>query len=127
MITPVTTLLCICYLGHLAIARRLEWKIAYFMSYLLIVFAVFSSMKYTKIVRFVMSLDVAVSLFAVLALYELFRQKNEKIQTYLVLFSATVIFFVNYNAFVYLFLQMNIYDPVSYWLLIARQLMPGRL
>jgi len=124
LISPLTTLLTIGYFFHQLFIRKFEWKITYFMLFLAIIFAIFSSMKYTKIVRFVMSLDIAISLFTVLAIYNLFNAKENKYKMYCIFIIVICIFFMNYRNFLYLFYQINIYDPVSYWLLGAMRMFP---
>jgi 4-amino-4-deoxy-L-arabinose transferase-like glycosyltransferase len=124
LLTPLTTILFIGYFFHILFSRKFDWKIMYFMIYFVIIFAVFSSARYTKVVRLVVNLDIVISLFATLALYELFRHKDKQRQTYLVLTAAVAIFFVNYFNFLYLFCNQNIYDPVSYLLLRAKKIIP---
>jgi 4-amino-4-deoxy-L-arabinose transferase-like glycosyltransferase len=124
LLTPFTTILFIGYFFHILFSRKFDWKIMYFMIYFVIIFAVFSSARYTKVVRLVVNLDIVISLFATLALYELFRHKDKQRQTYLVLTAAVVIFFMNYLNFLYLFCTQNIYDPVSYLLLRAKKIIP---
>ncbi len=124
LLTPIATLLFIGYFFYILLLKRFERKTVYFMLFFLFVFAVFSSLKYTKIVRFVISLDITISLFAVFALYEFFRQRNSDRQIYCCLMGAVFIFFVNYCNFLHLFYYSNIYDPISYWLLIAKKIIP---
>ncbi len=124
LLSPVTTLLFLGYLGYILISRKWEDKILYFFLYFITVFGIFSNLKYSKVVRFVINLDMVISLFSVFMLYELFRQKNKRYQTYFVLMGVIVIFFVNYHNFLYLFCNRNIYDPVSYWLLQAKKIIP---
>jgi hypothetical protein len=124
LLSPITTLLFIGYTGYILVSRKWEWKITYFLLYFLIIFVVFSSLKYSKVVRFVITLDMVINLCSVIMLYELFRIKNKNKQALWVFISVIAIFFVNYLNFNYLFYEFNIYDPVTYWLLIAKKLIP---
>lgn len=124
ILTPITTLLCIGYFLYVLFSRKFEWKIMYFMLYIVIVLTILGSMKYSKIVRFIAPLDMAVSLFSVLALYELFRHKRKDYQVYFVLGAVLGIFFINYQNFIELFCVKNIYDPISYLLLLCKGIIP---
>jgi 4-amino-4-deoxy-L-arabinose transferase-like glycosyltransferase len=119
-----TTLLCIGYLGFILATRRWDSKIAYFLSNLLVIFTIFSNFNFPKVVRYVMTLNTPISLFSVLMLYELFRQNDTKRQAQFVFISAIAVFFINYGNFIHLFGLHDIYDPVSYWLLLAHNMIP---
>ena len=124
LLSPITTLLFIGYTGYILVSRKWEWKITYFLLCFLIIFVVFSSLKYSKVVRFVIILDMVINLCSVIMLYELFRIKNKNKQALWVFISVIAIFFVNYLNFNYLFCELNIYDPVTYWLLMAKKIIP---
>lgn len=124
LLSPITALLFIGYTLHILFLRKIEWKQAYFLMFFVIIFAISSSMKYTKIVRFVSILEISICLFSVLALYELFRQKDLRYQIYCVVSSIGLIYFINYNTFIFLFLHNNIYDPVSNFLLYFKNVVP---
>lgn len=124
LLSPITTLLFIGYFFYILSLRKFEWKQVYFAAFFVVIFAISSSMKYTKIIRFVSILEISVCLFSVFALYELFRQKDLRFQTYCVIFFTALICFVNYNTFNFLFLRMGIYDPFSNLLLYFRKIVP---
>jgi len=124
LLSPITTLLFIGYFFHTLILRKFDWKQAYFLTFFLIIFAISSSMKYTKIIRFVSILEISVCLFSVSALYELFRQKSLRHQTYCVVLAVMLISLINYSSFTYLFFRLGIYDPISNFLLYARKMVP---
>lgn len=125
LLSPITTLLFIGYFCFTLLNRRFEWKIAYFMTYFAIIYIVVNSFRYAKVVRFLMNLDMVIALFSVMALYELFRQRNEKWRTRLVFIAAFGIFLINYLSFVDIFCLNGVYDPVSYSLLVVRGFIPG--
>jgi 4-amino-4-deoxy-L-arabinose transferase-like glycosyltransferase len=124
LLSPITTLLFIGYYFHVVFIRKFELKAAYFMSYFTIVFIICGNLRYAKIVRYVVNLDTVIALFAVLFLYELFRQRNAERQTRLVFLTAVAIFFINYGSFIDIFCVNGVYDPVSYCLLSVRKLIP---
>ncbi|MEW6008110.1 MAG: glycosyltransferase family 39 protein [Candidatus Omnitrophota bacterium] len=124
ILNPIATLLFIGYFFYILFTKRFDWKVTYFLVSFVIIFVLFSSMKYTKIVRFIAVLDFVIGLFAALALYELFRQKNKDYQSYFVILAAVFIFCVNYVNVLDLFFNFNIYDPISYVLLAVKNIVP---
>ncbi|KPK41388.1 MAG: hypothetical protein AMJ78_05675 [Omnitrophica WOR_2 bacterium SM23_29] len=125
LLTPITTLLFIGYFSYMLLTRKFEWRITYFMAYFTTIFILFSILKYDKVVRFVINLETVIALFSVTALYELFRQRNEKRQINLVFITTVVIFLINYLSFIDIFLFNGVYDPISYPLLVIRKFIPG--
>ncbi len=124
LLMPIITLLAIGYFFYIIFSRKIESKIMYFAGYLIIVYTIFSNARYSKIIRFVLSLDIAIVLFATLALCEIFRQDNKNRQLYYVFLAAAIIYCINYFNFLYLFYQVNIYDPISYHLLMSKKIIP---
>jgi len=124
LISPITTLLFIGYFFSFLVKRKFEWQITYFWSFFLVSYVVLNSIRYGKIVRFVAFLDMAVCLFAVFMLYDLFRQDDRRRQTYTVFIAVFFIFLINYLNFLQLFCFNNIYDPVSTLLLMAKRIIP---
>ncbi len=127
MLSPWTVLLAIGYLFHILLKRQAAKPVAYLALFLVFFYAVMSMMKYTKIIRFVMSMEIAVCLFAVLMLKELFAaDKKDERRALLVFLSVCVIYLINSANFAHLFVRWNIYDPISYWLLQAQRVIPPR-
>lgn len=124
LLSPITTLLFIGYFFHIIFIRKFELKTTYFMSYFTIIFIICSNLRYSKIVRFVMNLDMVVTLFAIFFLYEVFKQKNKDLQVRLVFLAAVGIFFINYISFIDIFCVNGVYDPVTYQLLTVRKFIP---
>ncbi|KPK42673.1 MAG: hypothetical protein AMJ78_01655 [Omnitrophica WOR_2 bacterium SM23_29] len=124
LLSPVTTLLFTGYFCYTTLIRNFEWKTTYFMIYFTLVFIIFSFFRYSKVVRFVINLDMVIALFSVKLLYELFRQKDEQRQTYFVFVTIVALFIINYLSFIDLFCIKGIYDPISHNLLSARKFIP---
>ena len=126
MLSPLTVLLAIGYLFHILLQRRAGKPVTYLALFLVLLYAFMSAMKYTKIIRFVMSMEIAVCLFAVLMLEELFAGDKDERRALLAFLSVCLIYLVNSVNFAHLFVQWNIYDPISYWLLQAQRVIPPR-
>jgi len=124
LLSPITTLLFLGYSGYLLVSRKWDWNKMYLFLYFVVIFGVFSTLKYGKIARFVMDIEMVIALFSILMLYELFRQRDINKQFKLIFISALAIFLVNYLNFYYFFCQYNIYDPVTCWLLAAMRIIP---
>ncbi|MFB3918998.1 membrane protein containing Glycosyl transferase [Candidatus Velamenicoccus archaeovorus] len=127
MLSPWTVLLAVGYLFHIMLNRRAAKPVTYLALFLVFLYGVMSAMKYTKIIRFVMSMEITVCLFAVLMLEEIFAaEKKDERRALFVFLSVCVIYLVNSINFVHLFVRWNIYDPISYWLLQAQKVIPPR-
>lgn len=124
LLSPINTLLFIGYTGYILICRKWEWNKLYFLLYFVVIFAILSSLKHTKVVRFVINLDMVIVLFSVFMLYDLFREEINQNKTQSIFILTIIIFFINYQHFFYLFCQQNISDPISYWLLVANKFIP---
>jgi len=126
MLSPWTVLLAVGYLFHILVKRDTAKPVLYLAIFLVVVYGAMSLMKYTKIIRFVMTMEMSVCLFAVLALEEIFsRVKNGK-GPLLAFLAVCIIYVVNSMNFTHLFVSWNIYDPISYWLLQAQRIIPSR-
>ncbi|MBU2541110.1 MAG: glycosyltransferase family 39 protein [Candidatus Omnitrophica bacterium] len=124
LLSPITTLLFIGYFCYTLLSRKFVWRTTYFFNYFLVYFIIVSNLKYARVARHILNLEMVVYLFSVVMLYELFRQKTKLYQLYLVFASSVLIFFLNYFNFMDIFYYKKIYDPVSYWLLMAKNIIP---
>jgi len=121
LLSPVTTLLFIGYAFYLVAIRSNDWKKIYFLLYFILVYGFSNLLQYSKVIRFVMNLDMVICLFSVLALYELFGGQNQgKGEKYLRI-SCLIIFFINFYTFLTMFYIGGLYDPISYHLLALRK------
>ncbi len=124
LLTPAETLLFIGYFFYLLMVRKIDQVRAYALMFFGILFVFFSNLQHTKIVRFVMSLEIVVCLFAVFAIYQLFQFKNKHLTSSLVIILAFVIFLANILNYASLYCEMRIYDPTSVWLLMGKKIIP---
>lgn len=124
LLSPYTLLLAIGYLFIMAVKRVKDRKIVYPAVFLATVYCIMSSMKYTKIIRFILSLDIVISLFALFALMHLFNENGKGKKMLAVFLIVAVIYVNNYINYSYLFVRLAIYDPLSMWLLGAQKIIP---
>ena len=124
VLSPWTLLLFLAFVGHKLISRDLMWNEVYFAGYFAWIFFVHTCVVYFKDVRLIINLDMVISLFSVLCLMELFRQKKSENRLLLMMGSVTVIFFINYSNFLEVFYGKDVYDPISYALLAAKKIVP---
>ncbi len=125
LITPITTLLFIGYLGYFAIQRKaLDFIRSYFLLYFIFTYTLLSSLAHSKVVRFVVNLEMVMALFAVLMLKEIFKGCDERKMRIFLFYSALAIFMYNWSSFVELFYRPSLLDPITVYLLMARQFIP---
>jgi hypothetical protein len=124
LLSPLTMFLFIGYFFYLLFSREIEHNAFYFFMYFVAIFLGLVFLKHSKVVRFAINLDMILGLFSVLALYELFKQKDRHYQNCLVFIFCIATFFMNYFSFMDLFIAKGIYDPASYFLLKARGFIP---
>lgn len=122
LFSPFTTLLFIGYFAHLLLTKKIDWKTMYFLVFYTVIFIYLGNLRYSKVVRFVMSLEMVSSLFSVLFIYELF--KNRKNQLFLVFSSSLFIFIINYLTFTRFFCIDKMYTVITFELMRVRELIP---
>lgn len=120
LLSPISTLLFVGYSTHILITRKFQWKTTYFLLYFLIVYGILNSLGHSKVVRFVINLDMVISLFTVLALYELLGHQDQRIRDKRLVSCLTIIFFINFFTFTNFFYIDGLLDPISYHLLVLR-------
>jgi len=124
ILSPVTILLFLAFAGHKVLVRDMDWPVAYFLGYFIMMLAFFGSLENSKEIRILINLDMVVMLFSALCLWELFRFKKSEMSVHFVLIASVSVFFVNYVNFTELFYYRDIYDPISYALLWAKKIVP---
>jgi 4-amino-4-deoxy-L-arabinose transferase-like glycosyltransferase len=126
LITPVVTLLFIGYTGYLCIQRKaLDFNKTYFLLYFVYVYGVLSCLAHSKVVRFVVNLEMVMGLFAVLMLVEVVKGLHVRKKQFFVFYFAFGIFVYNWFSFMDLFYKPSLLDPISYHLLVLRHFIPG--
>lgn len=123
-ISPLVTILALSFIIYVSANRSVlkDYKITYFLILFIMLYILLSSFDYNKNIRYAMILDVMIRLFAVFMLREIFRKS--KFMADIVFIAVVFLCFMDYLNFKELFFQNNIYDPVSYTLLKARQFIP---
>lgn len=125
LLTPIVTLLFIGYVGYLYVHRMaLDFKKMYFMLYFVYVYGILSSLAHSKVVRFVVNLEMVMGLFAVLMLAEVFKGLDEQKRQRWLVYAAVGIFLYNWSSFVDLFYRQPLLDPISCHLLMLRHFIP---
>jgi hypothetical protein len=124
LLSPVTTLLFIGYFFHMLIQKKPDPVRAYCIIFFLFIFGVFSCLQHTKIVRFVVSLEIVMFLFAIFALVEIFSFKNKQLTVNAVSSAVFLIFLLNIIYYNKIFVEKATYDSISVWLLLAHKFLP---
>lgn len=108
---------------HLS-AKDPDETVSYFLLAAVILF--FSFNFFTKNVRYVIMLDAPMRLFSVVMLKKIFETRFPGYAFTLTAISVVAISVFDYLNFYNLFVSGGIYDPVSYWLLMAKHIIPWR-
>jgi hypothetical protein len=125
LLTPIITLLFVGYTGYLCIERKaLDFNKTYFLLYFVYVYGVLSCLAHSKVVRFVLNLEMVMALFAVFMLVEVLKGLKLVKKQFFVFFFAFGIFIFNWFSFVDLFYKPSLLDPISVYLLAFRHFIP---
>lgn len=114
IISPVMTTIAIGYSFHLIVKEKPDWKAIYFLIYSLVTFIPLSLLKHSKVVRFVVNLEMVIALFCAFAIVELLKEdlnQKKSIKAALILIT---IFIFSYHQFLTIFLSPFLLDPISY-------------
>jgi hypothetical protein len=95
------------------------------MLYFVYVYGVLSSLAHTKVVRFVVNLEMVMGLFAVLMLVEVLKGLGDQKRQRWLVYAAVGIFLYNWLTFVNLFYKGSLLDPISRHLLVFRHFIPA--
>lgn len=125
LLSPITTLLFLGYAFHLIAQRLKDWKKAYFFAYFFITYIVLNFLSHSKVVRFVINLDMVISLFAVLMLWELSTIFKERFRERFIIYLAIFIATLNFKSFLDIFYLSGLLDPISAHLLMLRGFIPA--
>jgi hypothetical protein len=124
LISPINTILFIAFAGHILTSDKPEYNRIYFVIYFFVVLTVFSLLEHSKVVRAVINLEMVMSLCSAFMLYELSEKYTGKVRYRLIFLTAVALYVINYADFLKLFCETKIYDPISFWLLITRKIIP---
>jgi 4-amino-4-deoxy-L-arabinose transferase-like glycosyltransferase len=126
LVTPVETVLFIGYVGCLCIDREiLDLKKVYFLSYFVYVYGVLNMLSHTKVVRYVVNLEMVMAVFAILMLAEIFKRMGGKKGRHFLFIACLGIFLYNLFSFYDVFYKSSLLDPISHHLLVNRHFIPG--
>ena len=126
LLIPIETLLFIGFVGYLCIQRNaLDFKRTYFLLYFVYVYGVLSCLAHSKVVRYVVNLEMVMALFAVLMLGELLKGLDDHKRRFFLIYASFGIFLFNVFSFENLFYNPSLLDPISFHLLVLRHFIPG--
>jgi hypothetical protein len=128
LINPFTVILMLMYAGCVLTRKELRSGIIkyMFLCFLVIYFSL-NLLAHTKDVRYLMSLEVIIDLFAVLMLIEIIEPGQDiKRQVLFLLIIIAIVGYSEASAFD-IFLNPHRLDPISYFLLTARHIIPPLL
>jgi hypothetical protein len=122
LLSPLITILAVSFIFYSFINKGVwrDYKLAYFLLMFLVVFCMSNMFSFQKNVRYVISLDFPLRLFALYMLKELL--KNAKSASKLVFLAVLCLFIIDYAYFVYA--QPYIGDTISKFLLESRKIIP---
>ncbi len=124
LLSPWVVILSLGFIFRHLAAKDRDEIVSYFLLATVTLF--FSFNFFAKNVRYVMMLDTPMRLFSVLILKKLFEARFPKQAFILISLAVIAISVFDYLNFCDLFVSGGIYDPVSYWLLRAKHIVPWR-
>lgn len=121
LISPLVTVLSLSFIVYVFIKREFlkNYKIGYSVTLFIWLFLSLSMFDYAKNIRYTLALNMVMRLFVVFILKELF--KESKFAAGFCFLGVLFLCFLDHLSFVRLFYQ---YDPMTFMLLKARQLIP---
>jgi len=123
LISPWTALMAIGYIFYLALNfDRSGKKDIYFLVILVGLFVSFNI--FTKNIRYAMILDIPIRLFTIFMLYKLAPIKNNRVKNAVVITAILLICTTDLIFFKNLFIEKDLYDPMSDYLLRIRHIIP---
>ncbi len=121
LLNPIVTLLFIGYSFRVVLTPPDAKKI-YLLTYFLVTYAALTFIQNNKNIRYAMSLEMVMGLFAVFMLYEIFGRRMRG--TTYVTAAAVIIYFVNFISFIDIFEIHGVLDPITRHLLGVRNFIP---
>lgn len=122
LLSPWTIILAIGFIFYLFLTRQ-ENKFAVYLSFFSLAMLILLNM-FTKNVRYAMVLDMPIRLFALLMLEQISNMALKRHAAALLSVLVILIALFDYLNFYSLFVSGNIYDPVTFSLLQAKQIIP---
>lgn len=124
LLSPVVTLIAVGYAGHLLLERSREWKHMFFLTYFAAIYIPLSLLQHTKVVRFVINLEMVLALFCAWAVLEFFKKDIQKEKWGGALLTLLAISAVSFSSFFKLFAVASMLDPITYHLVQIQGFIP---
>ncbi|MBL8013091.1 MAG: glycosyltransferase family 39 protein [Candidatus Omnitrophica bacterium] len=124
LLSPVISLIGIGYAGFLICDSQRDWKQRYFLVYFITIMAPLSLLSHTKVVRFVINLEMVLVLFSVFALVRFFRGDIRQGLWMRALLCLLFLFTVSFQSFYKMFVLNNMLDPITYHMMVIHGFIP---
>jgi 4-amino-4-deoxy-L-arabinose transferase-like glycosyltransferase len=119
LLSPVTTIAFLAYAGFIVLEGKWRREETYFLCYYIFIYAVLSIPQNSKVVRFVINLEMAMCLFTVLFIFQFIRKQALKPAVSLVFLFVIVL--TNFQSLMGIIGNL---DPITFTLAIQRHLIP---
>jgi 4-amino-4-deoxy-L-arabinose transferase-like glycosyltransferase len=124
MISPVIFLIAAGYAGHLIIRRSRDWKHMCLLIYFASVYLPLSLLQHTKVVRYVINLEMVLAVFCVSGILELFKRHFQEDNLKGALWVLILVCTVSYNLFYDVFVHNGLLDPITFNLAQIQRFIP---
>lgn len=124
LLSPVMTLAAVGYMGHLILKHSRNWKEVYFLIYFAVIFIPLSFLQHTKVVRFVINLEMVLALLTSWAVLEFFKADIRNDRWLKPALSALLIAGISFRSFFKLFAVASMLDPITYHLMQIQGFIP---
>lgn len=123
-ISPVMTTIAIGYGFYIIFEKGRDWKEKYFLLYFIATFIPLSMLQHSKVVRFVINLEMVIALFCALAAVKIYEEDIKKKNFIKVIVLLTVIFLFSYRQFYTIFVDPLLLDPITYNIMQIKKFIP---
>ncbi|MBL8014420.1 MAG: hypothetical protein JNN05_11290, partial [Candidatus Omnitrophica bacterium] len=124
LLSPVITLMAVGYMGHLIVKHSRNWKQMYFVIYFAMIFMPLSFFQHTKVVRFVINLEMVLALLSAWAILEFFKADLRSHRWLKPAVCTLLIAGISFSSFFKLFAVASMLDPITYHLLNLQGFIP---
>lgn len=127
LMAPAATLFAIGYAFHLVAERKnIAWEKFFLLFYLVGMLVMFNVFQHSKVVRFVINLDMVLCLFAVFMVYEVFKEDVQSENFFKVFLTLLMLYGLSVAGFYQNFVAHGRFvDPISRDLLIGQKFIPS--
>ncbi len=124
LLSPCMMLLFLGQFFWLLLEKKKTLMERYLLFYCVSIFVFFSSLSHTKVVRFVISLEMVIALFAFFYILKISKKVGEGHAAKITLLIIIFLFTTNWLNFYSIFFKTGLLDPISFHLLRTMQFIP---